>query len=178
MEQTGEIEAAVAILHARAPEESVLLMRRADREGDPWSGHWSFPGGRRDAVDSDLLHTALRELEEECGVRLSREHLETELPRRYALRWSGAPVPVTPFIFRLENGLAAAPDEFEAVQTLWAPLSLLRDPRSHLMMPIPGLPPGERRPAVPLPGAPLWGFTYRLVCDWLGVTPAPAGFPT
>jgi len=29
---------------------SVLMIRRADREGDPWSGHMAFPGGRRDPV--------------------------------------------------------------------------------------------------------------------------------
>src|SRR5215472_6528479 len=45
-------EAAVAIVHARgAPSgsdaESVLLIRRTERPNDPWSGHWSFPGGRR-----------------------------------------------------------------------------------------------------------------------------------
>jgi hypothetical protein len=26
-------------------------------------------------------------------------------------------------------------------------------------------------PAVQLPGAPLWGFTYRLLTDWLGMSP-------
>ena len=174
MERMAETEAAVAILHSRAAEESVLLIRRAERDGDPWSGHWAFPGGRREASDAGLLDTALRELEEECGVRLSREHLETELPRRFALRWNGAPVPVTPFVFRVERELEAAPDELEAVQTLWAPLSLLRDPRNHQLMPAPGLPPGDCRPAVALPGAPLWGFTYKLICDWLGVDGALA----
>src|SRR5579864_126013 len=73
-------EAAVAILHAIEPEESVLLIRRAERADDPWSGHWSFPGGGREPEDPDLLHTALRELEEECGIRLGRENLETAWP--------------------------------------------------------------------------------------------------
>ena len=27
-------------------------------------------------------------------------------------------------------------------------------------------------PAVVLPGAPLWGFTYRLLVDWLRITPS------
>ena len=71
-----EAEAAVAIVQAHGERESVLLMRRAEREGDSWSGHWSFPGGWRQAGDRDLLCTALRELEEECGVRLAREHLQ------------------------------------------------------------------------------------------------------
>src|ERR1035441_7525388 len=81
-----ETEAAVAIVHARGNAESVLLMRRSEREGDSWSGHWSFPGGRRDPADPDLLHTALRELEEECGVRLTRRDLEAEMRPRRARR--------------------------------------------------------------------------------------------
>ena len=30
---------------------ALLLMRRAERAGDPWSGHVSFPGGRVDPRD-------------------------------------------------------------------------------------------------------------------------------
>src|SRR5436190_1307210 len=90
----AEPEASVCIVHTRGPEESILLIRRAERESDSWSGQWSLPGGHRDEGDVDLLHTGLRELEEECGIRLTRDELE---------------------------------------------------------------------------GAPLWGFTYRLVSDWLGL---------
>ena len=90
MARIEETEAAVAMVHARGTRESVLLMRRSERADDPWSGHWSFPGGRRDATDGDLLNTALRELHEECGIRLNRNDLETELPRRFARQWTGA----------------------------------------------------------------------------------------
>jgi 8-oxo-dGTP pyrophosphatase MutT (NUDIX family) len=49
----AEPDAAVAIVHARGAADSVLLIRRAEREADPWSGHWSFPGGRREPEDRD-----------------------------------------------------------------------------------------------------------------------------
>ena len=169
MESMKEAEAAVAMVRASGPEESVLLMRRTERADDSWSGHWSFPGGRRDPTDPDLLHTALRELEEECGVRLTPGHLEAELPLRWARRRAGAHVPVTPFLFHVDWELAAVPDEREAAEVAWIPLSLLRDRRNHRMLSVPGLPPEALYPAVALPGAPLWGFTYRLICDWLGL---------
>jgi 8-oxo-dGTP pyrophosphatase MutT (NUDIX family) len=165
----SDFEAAVAIVHTHGGEESLLLMRRAEREDDPWSGHWSFPGGRRDPADRDLLDTALRELEEECGVRMTREDLEAEWPVRYARRKTGGCVAVTPFLFRAAEEAETVPDGREAVEAVWIPLSLLRDSARHEMLPIPGLAEGLRYPAVALRGAPLWGFTYRLICDWLGI---------
>ncbi|NUN03240.1 MAG: NUDIX domain-containing protein [Bryobacteraceae bacterium] len=92
----ADADAAVAILHARNNRESVLLIRRVEREKDPWSGHWSFPGGRCDPGDRDLLDTALRELEEECGIRLERNHMETALPLAVARRRGGRPRSVPP----------------------------------------------------------------------------------
>jgi 8-oxo-dGTP pyrophosphatase MutT (NUDIX family) len=52
-----ESEAAVAIVRTRGPEDTILFIRRAERVGDPWSGPWSFPGGRRDPGDETLLET-------------------------------------------------------------------------------------------------------------------------
>jgi 8-oxo-dGTP pyrophosphatase MutT (NUDIX family) len=99
---TAEPKAAVAIARARQPRESVRLIRRSEREEDPWSGHWSFPGGRRDHEDQDLLHTALRELEEECGIRLRREHSGVAWPPVLARRRAGPFVLVAPFVFEVD----------------------------------------------------------------------------
>ena len=167
----AEPDAAVAIVRARGAADSVLLIRRAERETDPWSGHWSFPGGRREPDDRDLLHTALRELEEECGIRLAREDLETALPPSVARRRVGRYLLVTPFLFGVDGEQPVQLDPREAVEAVWAPLSLLRDPARHTLQPVAGLPPEVRFPAIDLTGVPLWGFTYRLITDWLGLNP-------
>jgi 8-oxo-dGTP pyrophosphatase MutT (NUDIX family) len=160
-------DAAVAIVHARGAADSVLLIRRAERDSDPWSGHWSFPGGRREPEDGDLLRTALRELEEECGIRLPGERLERALPLAVARRRVGRFLRVAPFLFHLDDEQPVRLDPQEAVEAVWLPLNVLRDPARHALRPVPGLPPEMRFPAIDLNSVPLWGFTYRLIVDWL-----------
>src|SRR5262249_41692861 len=134
-----------------------------------WSGQWSLPGGRRDPGDIDLLQTALRELEEECGIRLRRGDLEKALPERFARRRVGPFLLVSPFVFRVDTELATILDPLEAAHAEWVPRSLLRDTSRHRLRPVPGIPPDTLFPAIDLECAPLWGFTYRLVSDWLGL---------
>ena len=173
---TKEPTAAVAIVCAGASagdrgRGSVLLIRRSEREDDSWSGHWSFPGGRRDAADPDLLRTALRELEEECGIQLAPEQMQTALPPVLARRRVGPYLWVAPFVFQVESELPTRLDPREAVEAVWIPRELLLDPTRHCLLCVPRRPSEMRFPAVQLNGAPLWGFTYRLITDWLGLLP-------
>src|SRR6266571_6109644 len=52
-----------------------LLVQRAEREGDPWSGQIGLPGGRVKPVESPraALH---REVEEEVGIKLEEVGVE------------------------------------------------------------------------------------------------------
>ncbi len=174
-------EAAVAIVHAREPEESVLLIRRTEREEDPWSGHWSFPGGRHEPEDPDLVHTALRELAEECGIHLAREALDAALPPTLAGRRVSQALLVAPFLFRVETTLPTVLDAQEAAEALWIPLAFIRDPARHCLRSVPRVPEGVAFPAIELNGVPLWGFTYRVISEWLRLheqrsSPEQAGF--
>ncbi|HMJ14340.1 MAG TPA: CoA pyrophosphatase, partial [Polyangiaceae bacterium] len=97
--------AVAAVLRDAEHGAEALLIRRAAREGDPWSGHMAFPGGQREPHDQDLLDTAVRETHEEIGLDL-REHaallgrLET-LPAVAGGRRIG--MNVTPFVFELRS---------------------------------------------------------------------------
>lgn len=114
--------AAVAIV-LRGPD--VLLVRRASRPGDPWSGDWAFPGGFGHPEDGDPASTARRETAEELGLLLERA--ETELRRRWIVDpWRRRWVALVPVVFRVEGypPLLLAPDEVaEARWVSWATLS-------------------------------------------------------
>ena len=61
-EEAGLRWAAVAlVLRGRTVDDAELLfIRRAERVGDPWSGHIAFPGGREEEGDETLADTADR----------------------------------------------------------------------------------------------------------------------
>ena len=170
-------EAAVAMVQAhRGQRKSILLIRRAEREGDSWSGHWSFPGGWRHASDRDPLCTAIRELEEECGVRLAREQMGRALPDKLARRRVGPYVLVAPFLFRVEEEVATVLNPGEAVEALWAPVSRLLDLESARSAAGARAPSGGYCfPRSDLNGLPLWGIHLPPdYDDWLELGPTAA----
>jgi hypothetical protein len=83
-------------------------------------------------------------------------------------RTMGRTMEVTPFLFRVEREFHAILNAEEAVEAVWVPLRMLRDPSRHRLRPVPGLPAEMRFPAIELNGVPLWGFTYRVLGEWLG----------
>src|SRR5829696_6110206 len=68
------LAAILLALRARADGEPELLMiKRAEAEGDPWSGHIACPGGRMEDGDNDLAVTAVRETLEETGIDVAKD---------------------------------------------------------------------------------------------------------
>ena len=121
--------AAVAIMVREGQETTELLMiRRATREGDPWSGHMGFPGGRRDPEDRSNFSCALRETEEELGVDLSRwgAPLGELSDVNTGWRKDRPEMLVTPFIFSVSELPELTPND-EVDDVVWVPLHFLMD---------------------------------------------------
>ncbi|MEM8498182.1 MAG: CoA pyrophosphatase [Pseudomonadota bacterium] len=107
----------------------VLMMRRAERKGDPWSGHMSFPGGKMESKDDNSFEASLRELAEETGiprpddVLRSVGRLSDVLTRNHSGR---KPMVVTPFVFELTEEVDFSPNH-EVAELVWIPLGFLRN---------------------------------------------------
>ncbi len=127
-------KAAVAIVLQPSDEGPVMLMiRRATREGDPWSGHMGFPGGRRDAEDVSSFACALRETREELGLDL--EQSATALCELGDVNTGWRPdrpeMLVTPFVFVTDCCPELQPNH-EVDGIVWVPLSFLMDRRHRV----------------------------------------------
>ncbi len=163
----GRRRAAVAALvHDAADGPRVLLMKRIEREGDPWSGHISLPGGGFHAGDGDLLATAIRETQEELGLDLHGTQLVGPLPTLAPLSSGPNGIEVTPFVF-------ASPEELptrigpEAFAAFWLPLELAAAGAYDSTFTYPGT---ERTfPSWTYEGFTIWGMTWRILGDLLAL---------
>jgi 8-oxo-dGTP pyrophosphatase MutT (NUDIX family) len=125
----GERYAAVAaVFRAGAADHPELLMiKRAEHEGDPWSGHVALPGGRMEPRDRDLEQTAIRETWEETGVDIGRDgyvlgQLDDLAPRTPTL----PPLVIRPFVAVVPSNVAIVANP-EVADAFWVPLSALRE---------------------------------------------------
>ena len=91
------------------------------------SGQVSFPGGRAEPHDPTPEFTALRETEEEIGLRAGAIEVLARLPD-YCTRTGYC---VTPVVGLLTPPLALSPDPREVAEVFEVPLSFLLDARNH-----------------------------------------------
>jgi 8-oxo-dGTP pyrophosphatase MutT (NUDIX family) len=155
----GAGAAVLAVLREGRSEIEALLLERAVRADDPASGQVSLPGGRRDAADSSLLATALREFEEEVG--LARGDLE-DAPRYLGSFPARAfDLRVAAFAAVLGGGRAPSPRSLtEVADVFWLPLSAVSRPIRARRATREGL---QDVDATMHEGHVVWGFTHRVL---------------
>jgi len=121
------MRAAVLIpLVDRGEELTVLLTRRAS-DLKHHAGQISFPGGRMEPGDRDAVAAALRETEEEIGLRPEFIEVIGRLPDHVVI--SG--YRVTPIVGLVRPGFELVLDPKEVFATFEAPLRHLLDPATH-----------------------------------------------
>jgi 8-oxo-dGTP pyrophosphatase MutT (NUDIX family) len=165
----GSKEAAVALVLRPRERLELLLIKRAEVHGDPWSGHVALPGGRRGTGDADLVDTARRETEEEVGVPLARVStllgvLDDVAPMTPRL----PPIVITPFVFAVPAATVAHPDAREVQAALWVPLDALRETSAFAEITVTVATGDEMTvPSFVIGDYAIWGLTYRILQQFL-----------
>jgi 8-oxo-dGTP pyrophosphatase MutT (NUDIX family) len=180
LELHGRVQAAVLVpvFVRHATLHTVLTLRHDELRHHP--GQISFPGGRRDPGDPDLIHTALREADEEIGLDPIGVELLGALQPASTFVTDFA---VYPFVGLIapDQTFTAAPQEVEAVLEL--PVAALAASQSRRTLERNGR--SFRTDCYCLDGHLIWGATARILADLLdrlarippaavGLTPAPA----
>ncbi len=162
-----QVEAVVAILLWDEPGRGLqtLLVQRAEREGDPWSGQIGLPGGRV-KQGAETPRTALhREVDEEVGIKL--EEVGVELGslsvghpmRRIEMR-------VQPWVYglRIKPRVNIGP---EIADSLWVNLAELPLKMKTSEITVRDKPWSVESFVVE--GKIVWGFTYRVLTELLPI---------
>ena len=157
--------AAVSMIMRDRESPSVLLIKRADHEGDPWSGQIAFPGGKAQSGDGTARDTAMRETLEEVGIDL----------RSSAWFLGYGPLTTThtgnmdvvPSVFELGPGVEVKPNEEVASYRLVSLGDLLSHAsRTFYRLEYQGS--SVKMPAFASGDYVVWGLTHRILSSVVG----------
>ncbi len=142
-----------------------LFIKRAEHPNDPWSGHVGLPGGRAEESDPGLVHTALRETEEEIGLRLT---LDQDLlgpldETRATARTRAIDMKIAPFVFVAREAPDVLTLSEEVAATHWIPLGSLFDSTNTSSVTMQHSGQTLRFPAIEIRGLTIWGLTLRML---------------
>lgn len=157
------LRAAVAVILRRGANDTELLfIQRALCEGDPWSGHLAFPGGRIDPEDAGPREAAERETLEEVGLALAADEFVGQIDD---LTGEGRAIRVSAYVYVLERDAALTPN-YEVESAFWVGLKNLVDESRQTTHTSTWRETPVDFPALRImegEGPVLWGMTYRFV---------------
>jgi 8-oxo-dGTP pyrophosphatase MutT (NUDIX family) len=171
----GRARAAVAlVLREQGERAEVLFIERASREGDPWSGHMAFPGGRVDPGDSGTRQAAERETLEEVGVSLAGRVYLGRLDDLEGRPQRDQGMVISAHVYHLADPQPLSPNH-EVREAFWFPLAELLERERHVTYPHATY--GEKQLPGILVGVPdrhiVWGLTYRFLDVFLSIIGKP-----
>lgn len=151
--------AAVLVPLVERPQGTTVLLTQRTEHLHDHPGQVSFPGGRCEAHDASPVVTALREAEEEVGLKPSQVEVVGMLPDYR----TGTGFRVTPVVGVVSPPLDLTLDTFEVAEVFEPPLSFLLDARNHqrMSMHIAGV--LRYYWAMPWQGYFIWGATAGMI---------------
>ena len=170
---TPDRKAAVAIvLSAGERGVEMLMIRRAVREGDPWSGHMGFPGGRRDPEDSSSQACAARETHEEIGLDLEKHGaLLCELSDvNTGWRPDRPEMLIAPFVYWLD-AVPTLSLNHEVDDVVWVPLGFFQEPDNRQALKWEWRGESIESDAYYYDDNQIWGLSLMMIDELLEIVP-------
>jgi 8-oxo-dGTP pyrophosphatase MutT (NUDIX family) len=157
--------AVAAVFREGRTDTDLLFIQRAEYEGDPWSGHMAFPGGRVEPDDRDTYATAERETLEELGLDLSSARRLGSLAETSGGRAANNLIAVSAHCYWLDGERPDLAPNYEVAATVWVPLSSLLDQHRYIDYWYP--PSRSTFPGIQLDvdSQVIWGLTLRFLAD-------------
>lgn len=155
---SGRVLKPAAVLIAVSDDGRLILTKRSTQLKNH-AGQIAFAGGRKDDTDRDLVHTALREAQEEIGLDQATPTILGELPSHETVTGYR----VTPIVARVPSGLEFSPEPGEVAEVFSVPFTHVLSVENYR---IEGRHwRGQRRQYYTIPFGPyyIWGATARIL---------------
>ena len=137
----------------------VLFTERSD-EVDFHKGQVCFPGGSREPSDSSLLQTALRETEEEIGLRAQDVEILGEFDDNVTFT---SHYVISPFVAFIPHPYPLKADSREIKEIFSVPLSFLMDEANF------------KQDSYEYEGHTIWGATARILRQFIDLLKSESG---
>ncbi len=142
----------------------LLVIRRAENELDPWSGHMALPGGGWEPGDVSVYDTARRETLEEIGIDLDKGRFLGRLDDVGPRMMPGQLVISTVVV--VIDSEPGPLDAREVVEAFWVPMDRLVDDEVE----IPDF-PGSWPAFTYNDHYVIWGLTHRILTQLWSLIP-------
>ncbi|MEG0761435.1 CoA pyrophosphatase [Chryseobacterium sp.] len=163
LEKNPKFAAVNIVLYLKNNEWHFPLIQRTENKHDRHSGQISLPGGKREELDRDFSHTAIRETSEEIGleqhyVRIIREMSPIYIPPSNFY--------VYPYISYTTKNPRFILQATEAVEVIEFPISsFLNLPDQPDLMTLPSA-AGKEVPVINFNGYIIWGATAMILSEF------------
>jgi 8-oxo-dGTP pyrophosphatase MutT (NUDIX family) len=162
MQAPGGTDAAVLLAMFGHPDRPGLVFTQRRLDLRRHAGEISFPGGRQDSPEEELVTTALREAQEEVGLEPAQVEVVGALP---PVGTFVTGFKVHPFVGLIPDGLRFVPNPDEVAALLLFRLEQLRAGFAMRRLVRRGVP--FRTPTYEVGEHMIWGATARILADLL-----------
>lgn len=162
----GKTAAVAVVFLENNTEPKLLMIKRAIRIGDPWSGHMAFPGGRFQAEDKNMNETAIRETWEEVGLRPKDSSWCGSLPLVAPLAAKEVAVSICPYLFVIKEEPELTLNH-EVQDIFWLPLSFFFDAKNSDRFEYEWQGKVFNLPCFRYQDEVIWGLSYRILVTLL-----------